>query len=348
MAVDRQPTGDLGLGLSTAMMILVFISLLLRLYARYQTKAVTCALHDVLIVAAAATFYAEQAAFLQGILGDGSSGGSDLSKMTLPQMDYYFKYLFVQEHLFVFCITLIKLSILLFYRSVFSIRSFLRLTWAAVALSIIWYIVVTFLLIFQCNPIHAAWDMTLKMSTAKCMSPGRLVFGIEIGNMVVDILILLLPVYMVQQLQMKTAKKASVIGIFLLGGFVCIASVVRAYYSWEADTGSPHPTTMSLNWTTIELAAALICASLPTYGPIFAKVRQRFGLTQWKSSPSSGGSSKLTGGKPLSSSGEYDQLVDQPSSTYKPVVATKTRSVPPQGDPYEMDHIHVQRSVEVV
>lgn len=65
MAVDRQPTGDLGLGLSTAMMILVFISLLLRLFARFQTKTGTWALHDVFIVAAAVKFYAEQEIFLQ-------------------------------------------------------------------------------------------------------------------------------------------------------------------------------------------------------------------------------------------------------------------------------------------
>lgn len=83
---------------------------------------------------------------------------------------------------------------------------------------------------------------------------------------------------------------------------------------------------MTLNWTTIELAAALICASLPTYGPIFAKVRQKLNLTQYKSSSLSGHASKLSGGKQLGSSGEYDQLVDQPSANYKVTVAKEMGS----------------------
>lgn len=125
----------------------------------------------------------------------------------------------------------------------------------------LWYIIVSFLLIFQCNPIHAAWDMALKMSTAKCNSPGRLVAGIEIGIIVVDIFILLLPVYMVQQLQMKLTKKVGVIvvcvypppswflGPQLIFFSVCIACIIRAYYSWEVDTGSPRKCTTSISPT---------------------------------------------------------------------------------------------------
>jgi hypothetical protein len=43
-------------------------------------------------------------------------------------------------------------------------------------------------------------------------------FGLGIANVVNDILILALPIYMVQQLQMKTSKKISLVAIFLMGG----------------------------------------------------------------------------------------------------------------------------------
>lgn len=328
------------------MMIMAFISLPLRFFARLQIKASIWALDDILVLIAAVTFYAEQTAFLLGILGNGSSGGSDLTLMTPSQMDHYFRHLFIQEHLFGLCNTVIKLSILVLYRRIFPIYSFKRLTWIPIMMSIVWYIVLVLLLIFQCHPIHAAWTMALKVTTAKCMRAGGLLVGTGIANIVIDLIILALPVYMVRKSGLGTAKKASILCIFLLGGFVCIASAIRSYHCWKGDHGATDSTTMSLNWATIELAMALICASMPTYAPLFAKVRRKIGSSQNRSAPSNCGS-ELTGSKHLSSSYDYDQLVDQPSASYQPVNVT-TRVDARPSNLYEMGPIHRQRSVDVV
>lgn len=53
---------------------------------------------------------------------------------------------------------------------------------------------------------------------AKCKSMPPAFFGLEIVNVVVDVVILCLPIYMIQRLQMTAAKKRSVVAIFLVGG----------------------------------------------------------------------------------------------------------------------------------
>lgn len=71
----------------------------------------------------------------------------------------------------------------------------------------------------QCRPVKAAWGIEqLNPELSTCFKPGPFIAGVEIANVVIDVGVLLLPVYMVQKLQMRVAKKVSIICIFLLGG----------------------------------------------------------------------------------------------------------------------------------
>ena len=46
-------------------------------------------------------------------------------------------------------------------------------------------------------------------------------------NAVTDIITLVLPMFMLKDLQMKRSKKLQVAATFLVGGFVCIVSIYR-------------------------------------------------------------------------------------------------------------------------
>ncbi|MCJ1427400.1 hypothetical protein MMC29_005303, partial [Sticta canariensis] len=63
-----------------------------------------------------------------------------------------------------------------------------------------------FFTIFQCKPIEAAYNITL-VSIAKCMPYGALVFGFELSNLILDVFILALPVFVIQALQLETRRK---------------------------------------------------------------------------------------------------------------------------------------------
>ena len=132
---------------------------------------------------------------------------------------YSLQYLYIEEIVFVLCITSTKLSILYFYTRIFSVRSFKRFAWSLMVLCVLWAVICLFIVIFQCSPIKAEWEFILVLlGKAKCLPITRLIFSFEIVNVLLDVFILCLPIYMIQKLQLPTRKKIIVGSIFLLGG----------------------------------------------------------------------------------------------------------------------------------
>ncbi|KAL8788355.1 MAG: hypothetical protein Q9213_001752 [Squamulea squamosa] len=165
----------------------------------------------------------------------------------------------------------IKLSILLFYRRLFPRENtsarwrvcHLALCIASVALGVI----SIFGVAFQCTPVAFLWDRTIP--GGHCINFTALARFTNIANMVTDILILIMPIPIVWNLHLDRSKKIGVCGLFLLGGFVCIASIVRFYYLEGIDT-TPDPTWDTVNpsiWTTVEPCIGVVSACLPIMAP---------------------------------------------------------------------------------
>ena len=112
-------------------------------------------------------------------------------------------------------VTLIKISILLFYRRIFTTKQFRQRTNIIGALVVAWLIVNNLTAALQCRPVRKAWDIEIP---GHCFSAISYITGVHATNLTLDIVILALPVSAVWRLQMSFAKKISVIGIFLLGG----------------------------------------------------------------------------------------------------------------------------------
>lgn len=97
--------------------------------------------------------------------------------------------------------------------------AFVRINWSLVCVCIIWSVITLFLVVFQCRPIRAAWriELQLKAGAATCVNSSKMIFGFEIANMVIDVAILVPSIRVVNKLQLKPAKRAGVMGMFLLG-----------------------------------------------------------------------------------------------------------------------------------
>ena len=185
---------------------------------------------------------------------------------SLSSTDGLLQYLYVAEIIFGFTIITVKISILCFYRTIFATPSFRRTTLILGAICALWFTIVLFVTIFQCHPIAAVWDLTLlARGKAHCIPPGAFIFGYEFSNVVTDICILCLPIYMVRRLQLPLRRKVIVSAIFLLGGLlvanytpslnrtpterynsVCITCIVRMVYSFNPRTGEPRMLHQSL------------------------------------------------------------------------------------------------------
>ncbi|KAL9024379.1 MAG: hypothetical protein Q9196_006560 [Gyalolechia fulgens] len=160
-------------------------------------------------------------------------------------------------------VTLIKLSILLFYRRIFSTSQFRLRTNIVGALVIAWLFINNLASAFQC----------------------RLIIGFQAGNLTLDIVILSLPVYAVSQLQMSRSKRISVLAIFLLGALSVVIAAIRIVILATADTNdvtcneanfltpiacsrlTPLGYSSIESWTAVEPAIEVLSVSLPCMAP---------------------------------------------------------------------------------
>ncbi len=130
--------------------------------------------------------------------------------LTLQQLVY------TNELIFGFGITAIKLSILWFYHSLFSVdRTLLRIIQVTAAVCIAWFIVATLVIALQCTPVQAFWERF--DVPPYCLEYPRVLLGYEIANLLIDVAILCIPTGTVIRLQLPWLKKVPIIGTFLLG-----------------------------------------------------------------------------------------------------------------------------------
>ncbi|KFY13587.1 hypothetical protein V492_03149 [Pseudogymnoascus sp. VKM F-4246] len=176
------------------------------------------------------------------------------------------KWFYVAQIFYKLVITFNKLSLLLFYLRIFPSRTFRFLTW--IGLVVVGATGITFIAgtIWQCHPLPYFWDRRIKGGHCIRSAPWWQSYSaIQIAT---DVFILVLPIPSLASLSLKFRHKMALIGVFALGGFVCIATIVRlttlASSAGKDPTFDPIPAT---NWSVIEANIGLICACLPSLKP---------------------------------------------------------------------------------
>ncbi|KAJ5380858.1 uncharacterized protein N7496_003286 [Penicillium cataractarum] len=156
-----------------------------------------------------------------------------------------------------------KMSILLQYRRVFStpkMRLACNLLIAFLAVYGTWTIVSAWA---NCVPLAKFWDPTVP---GFCFNKEALWFSNSAIHILTDILILVYPMPVLRSLQLPKRQKFALMGVFALGGFVLITSILRLK-SLAVISNSTDPTYDNVGaaeWSAIECNVAIICASLPS------------------------------------------------------------------------------------
>lgn len=110
----------------------------------------------------------------------------------------------------------IKASLLLLYCRYFGISKPFRLAlYISAGIVLCWYLSVFFATIFQCIPVAAFWDRTIK--NPKCMDLVAFTVGSGVSNLLTDVMILCLPMPMVWFLHTNRTQKFILTGIFCWG-----------------------------------------------------------------------------------------------------------------------------------
>ncbi|KAK6065011.1 integral membrane protein [Seiridium cupressi] len=283
-----------------AMMVICFIFVTLRCAVRLTALQVPTP-SDWLCLLALLLFFAYAVIIINFICNTSAYGAFDFATTTdLVELQNLLKVGFQVEILFGTGLSVVKFSILAFYYELFHVHIVMRrIVVGTAVVCLAWFIASTLLIVLQCTPPQAFWETFL--SPQYCLSNTRVLLGFEISNLFIDLAILAIPVNMVRQLQLATAKKTSLLMIFALGGFVCVTSIVRLSAIWRppnVDANYDFPMTMM--WSTIQLGTAIVCACLPTLGRLLSflakPVQHLYNTYRIHSSPQHGSGKIPSGG----------------------------------------------------
>jgi hypothetical protein len=107
--------------------------------------------------------------------------------------------------------------------------------WAAIASCVVYGLIYTFLLIFTCNPVIGSFrlfDMAWRLKNElKCLDEGAIIVSCAIISTIQDLVICLLPIFLVWNLKIHRRQKAALIAIFALGLVTCVCGIMRTYYA---------------------------------------------------------------------------------------------------------------------
>lgn len=113
-------------------------------------------------------------------------------------------------------ISLPKMSALLFYARVFTTQEkrFKYALWFTHFLVIGWVVSVALLGVFLCDPVEKQWKPTI---AGHCHPNTVLWLTSAIPSVVIDLILLILPLPMLWQLQMKLSRKILIMAVFVCG-----------------------------------------------------------------------------------------------------------------------------------
>ncbi|CAG8037110.1 unnamed protein product [Penicillium salamii] len=194
--------------------------------------------------------------------------GRHVWSTTLEHMVTIKKGLFAYVLIYLVELLLIKVSILMFYRRVFNMN---WMIWTCLIFSCCWCTGSMIAALSAPKPISYFWSEMISPSSGIWRYNFYYYYiGNATSNVVLDVLIFMTPIPVVWKLQMRTGQKIAICSLFLLGGFVCVASIVRIHYLTFLNGTEDVTWTLSevAVWSVVEPAIGIICACLPYLQPL--------------------------------------------------------------------------------
>ncbi|KAI2732354.1 hypothetical protein CBS147332_1493 [Penicillium roqueforti] len=151
--------------------------------------------------------------------------------------------------------------------------------WIVIAASTLGHIAGALSLLFNCTPIRRSWNAHVP---GTCLPVGGLFYGLAIYTIITDVTIIVLPIPLLLSLNIKTAQKAGVVCLFLLGLFTTVCSIMRLTQIQRVAFGDGNSTMLVL-WGTIEFNVGNIVTCIPYLAPLLKGFVRGLGPTSDRS-----------------------------------------------------------------
>ena len=159
-----------------------------------------------------------------GLTGHGL--GRDIWGVGQADLIAFGKYFYVMMLLYVALMFMIKLSLTLFYLTIFPGDGIQHVLWATVAFHVAACLSYVLVLIFQCSPISYEWEKYnfshVPFADARCINLNVGAWSQAAINVAADIWLLAIPIWQVRKLALSWKKKVGVLLMFMTGAwYVC-------------------------------------------------------------------------------------------------------------------------------
>ncbi|KAL2817986.1 hypothetical protein BDW59DRAFT_165692 [Aspergillus cavernicola] len=258
--------------ITIALTVLATVAVALRMITRVKVQKINFAADDWFIVASLIPTYGILACTIVG----GTYGlGKHVWIVPIDDITRVNQTHFAYVLIYVWAIPLIKLSIIFFYRRIFGMTSIMYL---CAFLTLGYFVACTIAFTACCRPPSYYWTQFADPAGGHCVYDlYPFYIGNAAANVFTDLLILVVPIPLVWKLQMRRIQKILISGIFLLGSFVCIASIIRIYYMIPLDHNLDVTWIMAdvYVWSSVEPCTGILCACLPTLQPLMRRLFKR-------------------------------------------------------------------------
>ncbi|GAB1319675.1 hypothetical protein MFIFM68171_09885 [Madurella fahalii] len=177
---------------------------------------------------------------------------------------------------YILALGMAKISICMLYLTIFTLEWARRACYGVlfiVVISNLWSVAT---ILTHCIPLEAAWDWRVKATFCQ----GDTVWWASTALIIAtDVMVFTLPIPMVLPLKLPRRQKVAVVGVFAVGFFVCLVSMIRLIILVQAKA-FPNPDftytgTDLTYWTVIETHTAIAIACTMTLKPLVARLFPR-------------------------------------------------------------------------
>ncbi|KAF9701863.1 hypothetical protein EKO04_000126 [Ascochyta lentis] len=273
-ALATEDRGPLCKQIVIAFTVISFVSVCLRLFARIKYHKTGW--EDWTIVLS--TIFSIGTGVLQVLQVEAGNGKHAVFVPYPEGVSTVLEYLYFSIVTYNISLTITKISILLQYYRIFTLRE-MRIP-IYVALAVV---------------VDAYWKVT-EQGSATCVNRMALWYTNASVNIVTDILVAVIPVPGIWGLHIPRRQKIALLGILTIGWFVCIVSVLRLWvlsvFARHQDDATYYSAPTAY-WSSIESNLAIVCASLPALKPLIVRIVPVFGTRS--SSTRGRGSTAMSG-----------------------------------------------------
>ncbi|KAJ5765735.1 hypothetical protein N7520_005294 [Penicillium odoratum] len=197
--------------------------------------------------------------------------GAHVKSLDNKTIENFYKIFLANQFTYFILCPSIKISIICFYRRVFTTPKFQQVTLGINCLIAAWGAGIFFACAGQCRPLRAYWDQSID---GHCFNADLFFIVNQAFNVLMDFVILALPVPMIWGLHRTWQEKLALNGVFAIGAFVCFASIYRiVVLFWISPTDTTYTVYQATLWTHIEPSVGLICSCLPIVRGLFPKFK---------------------------------------------------------------------------